>query len=759
MGERLVVCFRRFGVFDERAAADYLATAESLRRRAEACGGRLCAWHATSIAFDFGTDSLEDAIELVTGAQQLPPGYAVAIASGELQPVFEPGTSVALGWGDALVRAAALSRVAAPGEVVVDPEMPAVLAGDILTVARVRGVADGAKFTGRTLDRACPLRRPLAARVRDIATPPHFGAAEVVSFPTRPGQISILRAAAGAGGTRFLAELVQEVPATLFVAPGAIGEPLGGLRRALVYASTKPKLFGEHAATYAALYDGQGAEPEAAAAMLGGWLVTSRGPGFVLVDDAALVDHDTLDAVAVACTTQGLVLVVRLGLEEALPTPLAAVPVAGEAEIQTLAPAQSAELARHFLDGALDPGAAARWVRRLPGHPLALRESLSLGLELGELAWDGTHARIRAKRLSAARGTTFELVGRRLRWLSGHERIVLAALAILGGDADFSEFVRVVERVGGPLVDLDALLPVLAGRGWIVYQGAWLKLRRASQQRLILDGIDPEQRTQLHRAAARVLGQSERPLAAAAAALHAALAGDSQIAGELARRAAAAAIAAGLGETADALEHVADEGGTPLMERGLAGGWDLATATWSRVERAGPALSRARPVREEADDVVAPASVHPPAALIAAATSDDAALAPAAVQAIKQGDLDTVERIARETSENNALADRLGAMAALGRGETGDALRLARRGVDRSRARGPAERSRASLAHAVVLAAAGRSADSLLEALEGLARAREATDRKGEIACTRFLAQLAQASGHADAAGQWSTIS
>jgi hypothetical protein len=43
----------------------------------------------------------------------------------------------------------------------------------------------------------------------------------------------------------------------------------------------------------------------------------------------------------------------------------------------------------------------------------------------------------------------------------------------------------------------------------------------------------------------------------------------------------------------------------------------------------------------------------------------------------------------------------------------------------------------------------------LLEALDALARAREASDPRGEQACSRFLAQLSRGAGDEQAAQQW----
>jgi hypothetical protein len=93
---------------------------------------------------------------------------------------------------------------------------------------------------------------------------------------------------------------------------------------------------------------------------------------------------------------------------------------------------------------------------------------------------------------------------------------------------------------------------------------------------------------------------------------------------------------------------------------------------------------------------------------------------------------------------------------ALRRGATADALRRLRAAT--LAAKEPAARARARLAYGVALAGAGRAESALLEALEALARAREAGDAHGEHACALFLARLSAASGHPDAAGVWARI-
>lgn len=130
--------------------------------------------------------------------------------------------------------------------------------------------------------------------------------------------------------------------------------------------------------------------------------------------------------------------------------------------------------------------------------------------------------------------------------------------------------------------------------------------------------------------------------------------------------------------------------------------------------------------------------------------------AEATVAAIRSGDLSGLERQLadlRGRGASEALITRLTGLAALGRGATLDALRTLR--VAAESATDPASRTRAHLALAVALGAAGRSDEALLAALRALAAAREADDRFGERASARYLAQLSAAAGFPEAAGAW----
>ena len=130
-----------------------------------------------------------------------------------------------------------------------------------------------------------------------------------------------------------------------------------------------------------------------------------------------------------------------------------------------------------------------------------------------------------------------------------------------------------------------------------------------------------------------------------------------------------------------------------------------------------------------------------------------------AKKALLQGDTAALEKLIAELREAGSHADlveRMSGFIALRRGATADALRRLRSATEAVKE--PAQRARARLAYGVALASAGRTESALLEALEGLARAREAGDAQGEHACALFLARLSAGSGHSAAASAWAMV-
>jgi hypothetical protein len=284
-----------------------------------------------------------------------------------------------------------------------------------------------------------------------------------------------------------------------------------------------------------------------------------------------------------------------------------------------------------------------------------------------------------------------------------------------------------------------------------------------------------------------VFERRSRPLAAASATAHAFLAGDARHAAELARRAAAATRAVGLENAARAFEeHAETRDPRCLIDRGLlASQLDTARSMPSYVPDRPPEPERVAERLSLPDDAPVPESLSPDALeddedietsvpntfRVSSAIgtegagsngSGDGSEPPlSAVAALRTGDVAAVQRLAvhlRGAEGRGGLADRLEAMVHLARGETGNALRRLREAAEAAKRENSAEQCRASLALGVALAAANRADEALFAALEGLARARERADKRGERACARFLAQLARGAGHPEVAAAWQAL-
>ncbi len=691
-------------------------------------------WHGNGLALDFAADAIEDAVTLVAGDAQLP-GFAVGIAQGELTSVIEAGSKVVLSRGPALARAAVLARAARAGEVLLDPASSA-LDGELMTSGSRLIEVGGQRLRAPLLDRQTPWRSAATETVRRlVARPPRLGALDPGDLVLAPGTLAVLRADEGYGGSRLLADLADAHGwAQLMVSAPPFGEPLGALRRAVLRARTEhgePALAPEHTSLLDSLLAGEGLDVVDSATLLGAWFSGAPTGGLSLLDGAGEIDADTLSALAQSCADGHLSIVARLGFSENLPGPLAELALAGEVVIDGLDRDQALELAKQFCAGALYDRAAARYITARGGTPLGVKLTLCDGLENAALVWDPERALLRAR--GTARGPAApleEMVLARAARLDPESSAVIRVLAVLGGEAEHSELELIVTQIHGA-VELAKILAELATAHWVRIEGELVALTSHLYRRALLSSLAPESLLELHRAIASVFEASTRPLAAASASLHALLGGRGGDAERLARQAAASAEAAGLAATSEALEEYArTRAQEPLTSRALAGPW-----SWD----APPASRRFSALSE-----LGPAS-------------EDAPSGRAAV-ALREGDLATIDEIVRSLraeATDSALADRLEAMAGLARGETGAPLGLLRNAKERTKDAGAVERSRAALALGIALAAAGRETDALLEALDALARAREAADDRGERACSRFLAQLSRGAGDEAAAGLW----
>jgi hypothetical protein len=696
------------------------------------------AWHAAGLALDFAADAIEDAVTLLSSDPPLA-GFAIGIAEGELASAIDGGSRVVLSHGPALRTAGVLARAARAGEVLVDPACSAVRSGALMTSGS-RLVEVGAKrMRAQLLDRQSPWRAAAAESTDTVrrlsSNPPRLGALDPGDLVLAPGTLAVVRADAGYGGTRLLLDLaLAHGTAQLMVSAPPFGEPLGALRRAVWRARSlaEPALSPEHASLLESLLAGEGLDVVDSATLLGAWFSGAPTGGLALLDGAGEIDHDTLAALAQSCADGHLSIVARLGFSESLPAPLVELTLAGEVVVEGLNRDQALELAKQFCGGALYERAAARYIAARGATPLGVEQALCEGLESGALVWDPERALLRARGAARAAAPLEQTVLARLERLEPRAAEVITTLAVLGGEAELAELEAIVAACYGAR-DLAPILDELVAARWIQIEGEGELVALPSHlyRRAVLASLRPESLLELHRAIASVFEASTRPLAAASASLHALLGGRGGEAERLARRAASSAEASGLAATSEALEEFAlTRAHDALAGRGLAGPW-----SWEEppASRRFSALSELGPASEDA-------------------------LSGRAAHALREGDLTAIDEIVgtlRAEAANSALADRLEAMAGLARGETGAPLGLLRGAKERTKEAGAAERCRSALALGIALAAAGRETDALLEALEALARAREASDDRGERACSRFLAQLSRGAGDEAAAGLW----
>jgi len=138
----------------------------------------------------------------------------------------------------------------------------------------------------------------------------------------------------------------------------------------------------------------------------------------------------------------------------------------------------------------------------------------------------------------------------------------------------------------------------------------------------------------------------------------------------------------------------------------------------------------------------------------------DSTFPSALAQALKDRSPEAISKLAERVNAGPATpaTERLFAMTELLQGRSGDAIRRLREAREQAESGSPSARCRAALALAVAYAAVGRSREALLEGLSGLARAREGQDEKGERACARFLANLAEVALDGEAAAAWNAL-
>jgi hypothetical protein len=184
----IVVAFRMSpGGLPPGPEGTYLSRARALCARGEALGARLVAWSAAVFALAWDPDSIEEAIELAISvrdeARSPSRAWACGLAEGELEPLAAHDSRAGLAWGEALLTAASLARIAKPGDVLVDGDVRAVRAGQ-LQLTGIRAATDaGRRVRGWQLHLELPWKvaEDIAPDIGSDRPPPEDDEEEVSS--------------------------------------------------------------------------------------------------------------------------------------------------------------------------------------------------------------------------------------------------------------------------------------------------------------------------------------------------------------------------------------------------------------------------------------------------------------------------------------------------------------------------------------------------------------------------------------------------
>ena len=549
--------------------------------RAGIGGARLVGVAADGASFGFDDDAIEEAVDLALayvhdasgGAQAA--SWKVGVGRGDLCAVADEGPMERLSVGPAMARAAAMARVARPGEVVIDLAVSQAAAGSLLAVGRRVGTDAGRRFRGIVLDLREPWRRDgseTMGRIRESRLVGRESALETLGA-VGPGGLGVVRAAPGLGGSRLLDEIVARTARTLVIAPAGCGaEPLGSLRAAIARDLLRekiPSLGAREGELMRALQSAAGVDVDGASDLLFAWLTLTAAEGdrpLILVDDAAQVDRATLEAVGFAADASGAPfgVIVRLDAGEAIPQALAALVVEAEVSLKALLPHEATAMLQDACGGNdhVSPEVVRRWARISAGIPLAVIESLRHGLAVGELALRDGIIAPRAK--GSGRGRTLSphaWLTRRLAALAADRPIdsaVVTLTAIAGAGMERAWLDEATVDLALPSgAALQPVIDRLVREGLLHLHGTKLSpssrtLRDAATMR-----CEEAERRKLHAALAGAVARIAHGLDLAEGAHHAALAGDHLGAAALAMRAAERAKRAGLETSSDQLRRFA----------------------------------------------------------------------------------------------------------------------------------------------------------------------------------------------------------
>lgn len=756
---------------------------QDLRRVLEcghAAGGQMCAASGDEFAFEF--EFFAHAFQATRSALETCSSIAAGIGVGELEraTLEQPATTITRGPG--LERAVTLARYAERGELLLDPLVAELPGGDFepdgeraVVLSKTRCMA-GLVSLQRKPSLASSLADVSTHNSRTLREAPFLGRDEINELVVEPGQLAVVRAPSGMGGSRVLEELsrLYAPAAVLRIEQHPLGVPLGALARALSRAFSdlgRSRLPAELSGALRSLVKGQGADAETCVQLILAALGSSESrddPGIVIIDDASFVDADSLAAVARAwqAASPQFRIVLRLTPKSNVPRCFGEVVVGKELSLQALSAEHTKHLIRAMLgEGQSEPELEAR-IGATAGAPLLVRECLLDGLEGG--AENGQRE-----------PHVLEVIARRLWRLPPPQRAAIKAMAILGGEASVPLLQGVLSARADASIDLASTIQFLYDADWVRTDGPHVVRFEARTHAIaVMTTLSQEERREWDQRATQVLAETGQPMNLVRAALHAILANEGARARDLCLQVLESIEALGLSDTAAALRQYVESGDKHgLYRQGLLPRRPASPQPQTEVAKQSPPEAKAEsptPSGDEAAATLEPQEETPQEATqvrVASSPPEDAQPRPSmppsephraaeAVAAMRTGDVGAIERIVSQLrgEQHDKLADRLEAMATLAKGDVGAALRRLRQGSSEARTEKSPNGCRAALALGVGLAVAGRRTPATLAALEGLARARETDDKRGEEACARFLSMLARTSGDEGAAATWEGV-
>lgn len=517
MADKLVLCCRLPGAGMPARGRGYLERARAIIVRAEARGASLVGWGNARLYFAFDPVSIDDVVALVTKpGEEGRPGeerFAFGVAQGSLEQLESDGSRADLSWGHALVAAGALAMAARPGQVLFADRVKAVRSGDLVLRGGRYAEEAGLRIRGLLLDERQPWKRDAITSLSRLVEPALEGAEGDSNLVVKPGGYGILHAARGLGGSRRLRELGSLYGGrALVVRPSGGGnEPLGALRRAVAHevARDLPPALAAHASALESLLSAEPLSLEVAQDLVVALLApraAGEAPGVVLVDDAELVDPETLEVLGGAVRAGPLPAVLRMQPGADAPSAFAKGPPSATTTLAKLAPEASLALARGFTAGMLDDEGARLWSRLGDGTPLGVLEALSHGLHSTELAWIGEHAFPRRK--VSGRGKprpAGHFVTLRAHQVSPAARALLATVALLGGEAKVETLSRVLGAAEQPGA-VEPLAQELGRSRWLVVpEPGWVALPSRTHVESLVSILEPPVLAQLRRALGAVL--------------------------------------------------------------------------------------------------------------------------------------------------------------------------------------------------------------------------------------------------------------